>query len=194
MRDAPSDGENIGDDQIFQEDILQTYRIVPTNYNDTICPGYVHGYGVLERFGPATAQDLLKRNFVRLDCIKILLDNSMATSKIKEKLLTAITSIGKTTEQIISDYITVVLLHTKHHMYIYGHGYTSDSQVELACGVPCSWSPTTNAIIAKCITNAMSKAELGIPTDGSSPKLYLVKEPEAHILHALHYLLPKLNV
>ncbi|KAF2656351.1 hypothetical protein K491DRAFT_656655 [Lophiostoma macrostomum CBS 122681] len=169
------------DDAIFQLD-----GDVVKNYNDAICPEYLHGWEVQEQLSTTTLESF---NDTRLSCIKLLLDESTVTHDLRTNLHDVVGHLKRNNvinkfEDVIQDYLTVLLLHTRRQLED-RHGFRPTSTVEVVICVPVCWSPSANAIMCECLTVAMQRSGLGITQAASVPRLFLVNEAEAAATYAL---------
>jgi hypothetical protein len=173
------------------------------SYDDIVCTGYLHGFEV---------QDYLRRSITdspkyardrRVSRMKLLLDNSPLTEELREELQTVLDGLKqdnfiKKNEDVIRDYLAVVLLHTKLWLETY-HEYNSQSKgmcflkrflaslvtklseiaVEVIFCVPVCWAPRANAAMEHCVTEAMFKTGFGVSNRDSVPRLFMVNEAEA---------------
>ncbi|KAF2116330.1 hypothetical protein BDV96DRAFT_645660 [Lophiotrema nucula] len=166
------------------KEFVAASRLNPHSYNDKVCPGYKHGYEVQTDLGTAYL-DQESEGYIRIERPKNLLDKSSMTAQTRRRLEKKLQVLGKSAEDVITDYLTVIFEHAKNEMLDREQGFTPHSEVEVVFGVPISWLPRANAIMAQCVLDAMHKAEFAIPKDGSPPKLFMVNEAEAAATWAL---------
>jgi hypothetical protein len=104
--------------------------------NDTICPGYLHGYEVQEVLGtlqlePNSASD---GNESRVSFMKLLLDEGAVTEGLRTRLTKVVDRLKQdqvisSSADVITDYLTVLLLHTRRQLEMrYGFESSNSGQ------------------------------------------------------------------
>jgi hypothetical protein len=144
-------------------------------------PNFVWGYGIHRLIRPDA--DLTQFNQIAKS--KLLLDNSPRTQSIREELRPIIerlknkkkkpgrTSLVKTDEDIIADYLTQLLLHTKEQLATQ-HGVPNNIAIEHVLCVPVVWNAKACRTMERAMETAIKDSGLG-----TSKGLFLVPEPEA---------------
>lgn len=79
---------------------------------------------------------------------------------------------------IIADFLTKVLEHTKQQLAIHEE-FTEGCSVEFVVTVPTIWSPEASRILQFSVAAAIQATRFGTVCDGSIDNLFLVTEPEA---------------
>jgi hypothetical protein len=123
--------ENVYGVGILDDDIFGTDSDIPLN-NDVVCAGYLHGFDVQDQLGKSIADSPTYTRDRRVSRMKLLLDNSPLTEELREELKIVLDNLKrdkliKKNEDVIRDYLAVVMLHTKERLETY-HGFNSQSK------------------------------------------------------------------
>jgi hypothetical protein len=121
-----ADGEAMDHDDIFA-----TNSDNPLSYDNTVCAGYLHGFEVQDNLGRPIPDSPNYSRDRRVSRMKLLLDNSPLTEKLREELKSVLDGLKrdntiKKNEDVIRDYLAVILLHTKLWLETH-HGLNSQS-------------------------------------------------------------------
>lgn len=122
--------------------------------------------------------DLDQCHFTQISHSKVLLDATQETSTIRNTLRRVLKKLKKSgaikkDEDIITDYLTQLFLHTKEQLTTL-HGFSSASALEHVLSVPSIWSPKDCRIMQASIEIAIQNSGLG-----TMENLFLVSEAEA---------------
>jgi hypothetical protein len=122
------------DDQVgmLDDNIFGANSDVPPSYNDAVCEGYLHGFDVQDQLGRSITDSPTYTRDRRVSRMKLLLDNSPLTEGLREDLKLVLDSLKrdkliKKDEDVIRDYLAVVMFHTKERLETY-HGFNSQSK------------------------------------------------------------------
>jgi len=123
--------ENVDGVGILDDDIFGTDSDIPLN-NDAVCIGYLHGFDIQDQLGKSITDSPTYTRDRRVSRMKLLLDNSPLTEGLREELKTVLDNLKrdkliKKNEDVIRDYLAVVMLHTKERLETY-HGFNSQSK------------------------------------------------------------------
>lgn len=81
-------------------------------------------------------------------------------------------------EDIITDFLTEVFLHTKAQLRILD-GFTDKCPVQFVMTVPTFWSPQSSRILQNCMSRAIKASKFGSLGHGCVDNLFIISEPEA---------------
>ncbi|KAI3326025.1 hypothetical protein HD806DRAFT_430483 [Xylariaceae sp. AK1471] len=146
------------------------------------------GYGVHEAWAlPATHSDPTNKPLSRF---KLLLDDSPTTQIVRDDLEDTLRSLKrrkiiKKPLQVIADFLTCLLRHTKSELE--EKGYDNSWKVEIVLCVPAIWSSKACRDMQTAMAIAMKKARFeGADIQNNSiENLFIVSEPEAAAAYVL---------
>jgi len=95
--------------------------------SEEVCPGYVHGFSVIERFSLSDAESTGYFPENRLSRIKLLLDDNPVTQDQRQGLRETLRRIGKSSTEVIRDYLTMLMLLAKQELTD-SHGLEPESK------------------------------------------------------------------
>jgi len=171
--------ENPNIDDGFDED--NAMEVQHDQTLDETTSDFVWGYKIHELIKP----DVDLSNFNRITKSKLLLDNSPRTQSVRDELRPILeklknktkkpgrTNFYKTDEDVIADYLTQLLLHTKKQL-ITKFDVPNGIAVEHVLTVPVIWDAKACRTMQSAMETAIKNSGLGT-TNG----LFLVSEPEA---------------
>ncbi len=145
------------------------------------------GYGVHEAWGlHATHSDPNTRPLARF---KLMLDNGPLTEDIRGQLTETLDKLKrkkiiKHNLQVIVDFLTCLLRHTKSQLSAIGYG---DYRKEIVLCVPAIWSQKACREMQTAMAQAMEQARFeGVDVQNNSiENLFIVSEPEAAAAYVL---------
>ncbi|CZR60755.1 related to hsp70 protein [Phialocephala subalpina] len=165
----------------------QTFQALRSGHKDTPATDDVCSVSTesMQTFfwGYATQTKLLSPDFdqcrfTRISRLKVLLDATNTTSFARDNLRPILKKLKKSRaikkdEDIITDYLTQLFLHTKEQLTTL-HGFSSSSPLEHVLCVPNIWSPKACRIMQASTEIAIRESGLG-----TMENLFLVSENEA---------------
>jgi hypothetical protein len=102
------------------------------NYNDAVCEGYLQGFDIQDQLGQSITDFPTYTRDRRVSRMKLLLDNSPLMEGLRGELKLVLDNLKrdkliKKDEDVIRDYLAVLMLHTKERLETY-HGFNSQSK------------------------------------------------------------------
>lgn len=179
LYDDTTGEENPNVDGDFDED--NAMEVQHDQITDETTSDFVWGYEIHELIQP----DVDLSNFNRITKSKLLLDNSPRTQSVRDELRPILAklknktkkpgrpNVYKTDEDIIADYLTQLLLHTKKELTTH-FNVPNGIAIEHVLTVPVIWNAKACRTMQSAMETAIRNSGLGTING-----LFLVSEPEA---------------
>jgi len=104
---------------------------------------------------------------------KLLLQDDLTTKDVRIELETTLQALQKSPCSVIEDYLIELLKHVKEQL-AENEGYRAGISVELALGVPATWTLKVYRDMQMALETAIKRSQFG-----SSENIFIISEPEA---------------
>jgi hypothetical protein len=126
-----------------------------------------------------------RSSFKCLARFKLMLDETEDTKEVRDELRPILNQLKhariiRKDEDVITDYLTQLFLHTKKQLTLH-HDFSDSCAVKHVLCVPNAWTPKACRIMQQAMEIAIRKSELG-----TLENLFIVSEPEAATTFVLH--------